>query len=110
MSNEIGVKEPKHSPQNPPGAAAPPESGSTCRMHDKGWLEGWVRHGRMLRGASHPDRRDDSFRYIAGRVGKWLFEHRCTARLSCWHVSHDADDSQREEIDPKMAEFRKEEL
>ena len=40
MSNEIGVKEPKHSPQNPPGAAAPPESGSTCRMHDKGWLKG----------------------------------------------------------------------
>jgi DUF2933 family protein len=40
MLNEIGVKEPKHTSQNPPGTVVPPETGSTCQTHGKGWLTG----------------------------------------------------------------------
>jgi hypothetical protein len=40
MSNEIGLKKEKESPQTPSDAVAPAERGSACQMLGKGWLKG----------------------------------------------------------------------
>jgi hypothetical protein len=40
MSNEIGLKKEKESPQTPSGAVAPAESGAGCQIQGKGWLKG----------------------------------------------------------------------
>jgi len=40
MSNEIGLKKEKESPQLPSGAVAAAESGSACQMQGKSWLKG----------------------------------------------------------------------
>ncbi|TMA84449.1 MAG: hypothetical protein E6J74_34290 [Deltaproteobacteria bacterium] len=40
MSNEVGLRKEKESSQSPSGVVAPAESGSTCHMQGKGWLNG----------------------------------------------------------------------
>ena len=71
----------------------------------KGMAQGSPRHGYLLRGSAPPFRRDRIFRSVVGSNRKRGSEPCGPVGLSGRHVSHDADDDEREKIESMLSKL-----